>query len=83
MWENTDIANRCITWKAQRDKIKSLCDKSYDLGFASNKNSDQPWHLLSLIRVFAVALLVAEGLSFLYADSEDFYLGAKPKFRNL
>ena len=44
----------------------------YICGCAPSEDSDQAGHPPSLIRVFAVAQLVAKGPSFLHTDSEDF-----------
>ena len=41
------------------------------MGFVSSKDSDQPRHPLSLIRVLAVLLWVANDFICLCADSED------------
>ena len=44
--------------------------KTCKMAFASSKDSDQPGHPPSLIRVFACAQWIAEDPSFLHADSE-------------
>ena len=51
-----------------------LLDKSYKLGFVSSEDSDSCGHPISLIRLFTVCFWVAQLLSFLHADSEEFNL---------
>ena len=46
-------------------------DKTNEMACAPSEDSDQHWHPLSLIRVFAVVQWVAKGQMFLHADSED------------
>ena len=46
-------------------------DKTNIMRCAPSEDSDQPVHLPSLIRVFAVRSMVANDPSFLHVDSED------------
>ena len=51
-------------WAAAQQNQQMTC--------APGKDTDQPGHLPSLIRVFAVHSMGSSGPSFLHADSEDF-----------
>ena len=46
-------------------------DKTNKMTFAPSEDSDQPGHLPSLIRVFAVSSMGSYGPSFLHANSDD------------
>ena len=50
---------------------ESTHEKTNKMACAPCKDSDQPRHLLSLIRVFAVRSMVVKDPSFLHAGSED------------
>ena len=52
-------------------KIEPPHDKTNEMAYAPSEDSDQPEHLPSLIRVFAVRLMGTKDPSFLHADSED------------